>query len=327
MITVFLATYNRLDTLARSVKSFDRFTTPYEFVIVNNGTDHPKCIKLLERLEQQPNVRKIHTLGRVRSMNGLTRNFNTAIRDYRRTLKNTDGRWFAVTDADICFERSSRNALDAYMRLAQATGFAVGPHTRVDARLPHGYPLRSRVLATESRLLYKRSMKWYEKIPYSAWQIDTTFHLFPCTREFRRLHMNTVRCGPPYDAMHLDWYLDITKPTEETWLYLAGTKRPGVGSWGNNWIRGYWNLFQQDREKAFHVLAASPRNATDLCNVSFMLSWCHQRGYTPGGKVDMMQSFRELDRAVPTQSVWWQHRSDWLRMIYRDDFRALGWRK
>lgn len=324
MITVFLATYNRLDTLLRTVNSFRRFTTPYELVIVDNGTHHPKAVSLLERIAKRPDVRKVYTLPRVRDMQGLTDHFNVAIKDQNRMLRKGGHHWFAVTDADICWDRTHPGALHQYVRLAKATGHSVGPHTRVEV-FPKGYPLRSRVLATESRLLYKSTMKWHEGVPYSAWDIDTTFHVFPRERPFRRLKMNTVRVGPPYDAMHLDWYIDVRKPTEENWIYLAERRPPGVGSWGSDWLWGYWTQFQTDPQAAFHGLLKSKRADGDLCNTSFMLSWAHQFGFNEKGKPDRRASELELDRAVPWNSVWWQYRSGYKKMIYSDDLSVLGW--
>lgn len=316
MITIFIGTFNRLSTLERTVKSFERFKTPHELVIVDNGTDHPECLALLQRLKKR--VKKVYSLPGCDSMEEATDNFNAAIRE---EYEEGDAEWFAVSEADVCFEGTSPRALDAYIELAIETGRAVGPHTRVDAGIPACYPLRSRVLATESRLLYRDSMRWHEDIPHADWQIDTTFHLFPRTRRFERLHLNPIRCGPPFDAMHLDWYLDIFNPSRESEIYLPGL-RP-VGSWGKAWIRDFWVDFQQDRELAFRNLLLARRSYIDLCNTSFMLSWCYQ--YGQGVTADHDESVRWLDAAIPADTVWVPFRDDWLRMIYENDFSCLGW--
>jgi len=316
VITVFIGTFNRLDTLERTVRSFERFETPHEIVIVDNGTDHPKCLELLEQLEGR--VKKVYSLPACDSMEEATDNFNVAIRDQ---YEGDGGEWFAVSEADICFDGTDPRALDAYIKLATETGTAVGPHTRVDAGIPACYPLRSRVLSTESRLLYASSMRWLDDIPYAHWQIDTTFHLFPRTRHFNRLHLNPIRVGPPFDAMHLDWYLDIFHPTEENAIYMPGL-RP-VGSWGKSWIRDFWGDFQKDPVVAFERLLAARRSYSDLCNNAFMLSWCYQYGH--GVTADLAESRRWLDAAIPSGTVWEPLREDWLRMIYEDDFSVLGW--
>lgn len=320
-VTIFVGTFNRLDTLRRSIDSLTRLTYPHEVVIVDNGTDHPECVALLEQLAARPLVKKVYPLGKVFSMQELTDNYNVAVADQYKAARKGD--WFAITDADISFEASSRRSIEAYLRVAKATGCAAGPHTRVDAGIPHGYPLRTRVLATEARLLYRDSMLWQKRTPYSHWPIDTTFHLFPARREFRRLEFNTVRVGPPYDAMHLDWYLDVFHPSEENAIYINTAS--AVGSWGRNWIAGFWQAFQQGQEAAFEMMLAEPRNQhDDLCIASFILSWCYQMGV--GCEPDRERSERELRAAIPRRfESFWANEADWLTMIYEDDFSCLGW--
>ena len=320
-LTVFLATFNRLDTLNRTIRSFEKLTMPMTIVIVDNGTDNPECLQLLERVSKRPVVSKVYSLPRVSSMQELTDNFNIAIRD--RYQVKTRTHWSAVTDADVCFDGASTDTLEAYVRLASKTGFSVGPHLRVDGGIPAGYPLRSRVLATESRLLYRSTMEWLGRVPYSPWQIDTSFHLFRSCREFKRLQMNTVRVGFPFDAMHLDWYIDVRNPTLDNRIY-ALDDRGAVGSWGRNWLRGVWRTwFDEGREALYQKLLKAPKQTADLCNASFLLSWCLQYGF--GTPADSGASRYHLLRAVPADSVWQQHQDDWMRMIYDNDFSSLGW--
>lgn len=318
MITVFIGSYNRLETLERTVRSYRKFRTPHELVIVDNGTDNHNCIELLKKLEQQ--VKKVYRLPGCNSMEEATHNFNTAIRDQYDT---TGGEWFAVSEADVCFEGTNPGALYAYLRLAKHTGRPVGPHLRVDDKIPAHYPLRSRVLACESRLLYKNEMQWLDDIPYTDTQIDTTFHLFPRTRFFNRLHMNPWRVGPPYDAMHLDWYLDIFNPTKENEIYIRGVRE--IGSWGKAWLRDFWFWFQHSPEEAFEKLLQEKLNPTDLCNNSFLLSWCYQ--YGQGIEADREKSEWWLKLAIPAtdERYYWPYEKNWMKMVYDNDFTSLGW--
>lgn len=320
MITVFIGTFNRLDTLERTVDSYQHLSTPYEIVIVDNGSDHPASLALLGELEKRPEVKKVYSLGLVTSMEELTDNYNIAITDQYPRSKSA---WFAVTDADISFEGSHPGSLAAYIRVAKKTRFAIGPHTRVDTGISKGYPLRSRILATESRLLYRASMEWQGSVPFSYWPIDTTFHLFPREATHRRLKMNTARCGPPFDAMHLDWYIDFFNPTDENWIYVLDD-RGAVGSWGRKWLRDIWILwFEHGPEAMYEALRAVPRDSYDLCNTSFLLSWCSQYGY--GTSQDKFKSIMELYNAVPDHSVWFELLKNSVEMIYEDDFSCLGW--
>lgn len=320
MITVFIGTTNRLETLDRTVKSYKQMTTPHELVIVDNGTDDPQCIALLDKLEKR--VKKIYRLPGCNSMEEATNNFNFAIRDQFDT---TGGEWFAVSEADVCFDGTDPDAFNVYIELADRFKRAVGPHLRVDENIPSHYPLRSRVLACETWMLYKRDMDERNGVFFSSTQIDTTFHLFSRRPFFKRFHLDPIRVGPPYDAMHLDWYLNIFKPNKENSIYIDGN-RP-VGSWGKQWIRDFWFWFQDDPEKAFQLLLNEPLNPRDICNNAFLRSWCYQ--YGNGCERDLGKSERWLETAIPTSDTryYWPHEENWKAMIYENDFRSLGWSK
>jgi hypothetical protein len=322
LVTIFVSTYNRLTTLTRTLNSFKNFVDPYEVVVIDNGSTHPACQKLLEKIEKRRDVRRVYRLEKIFHMDELTLNINQAMRD--RYDEPDCPEWFAVTDADICFEGSSPYCLGAYVSLARHTGKVPGPHTRVNSDLPIGYPLRSRVLVCESRLLYKDTMHWLRSIPYSGWPIDNTFQVFPARTDFPRLQMDTVRVGPPYDAMHLDWYSDVFKPKAENFIYI--TDRAMVSSWGGGWIKAFWEIFQDSPEEAFRSACADGERweYRDFNNGYFIASWC--RRYGVGCDIDIEQSVRLLDAAIPPDRYYLQHREDYLDMIYRDDFSSLGWK-
>lgn len=319
MITVFVGVYNRLETLERTIKSYEQFKTPHEIVIVDNGTDNKICKTFLSCLRRENRIKEIYHLPACESMEEATDNFNIAIRDQHEKGKSE---WFAVTEADVCFEGVDPNTLDVYLELAKYTGKPVGPHLRVDAEIPHGYALRSRVLACETWMLYREDMHWMDDVPYSNTQIDTTFHLFPRTRFFNRLHMDPLRVGPPYTAMHLDWYIDFFNPTEENKI-LIPNKRP-MGSWGKQWLSHYWSWFQKDPEWALSKLLKEPLHPTDFCNNSFMISWAYQ--YGAGTEIDLDKSHDWLCRAMPyPNDRYWGKEMYWMKYIYKDDFGSLGW--
>jgi len=317
-LTIFTATYNRLETLERTLRSFRNLRTPHEVCIVDNGTDDPACIRFLDQLEKK--VKKVYRLPRCIHMDEVQANYDIALRDQYET---GDAEWFAVNDCDVCFEGSHPKTLDAYIRLAKETGRSVGPHLRVDGAIPVGYPLRSRVLACETWMLYRSDMEWLDDIPFSSVQIDTTFHLFTPRRSFDRLHMDPYRVGPPYDAMHLDWYIDVTQPAREDRL-LIPNERP-MGSWGKKWISAYWSDFQVNPEFAFERLMAEPTDPHhDLCNVSFTRAWAYQYGH--GVQANREASEEHLAAAIPYPNErYWLRAGDWSRMIYNNNFSALGW--
>ncbi len=318
-LTIFLTTYNRTTTLERTMASYRLLTTPFELVLIDNGSDWQPAVELLDELERWPIVRKVYRLGKVRSMDELTAHFNVALRDQ---YKPGEWGWFAVTDADVCFDGAVPHTLSAYRELALMHNVSVGPHLRIDAEIPHGYPLRPRLLATETRLLYRRTMNNWRDIPYSAHDIDTTFHMFPAAPEFQRLKMNPVRVGAPYDAMHLDWYVDAFNPTAENDVYIQADTL--VGSWGRNWLAGFWQQHRADPDGTLDYLMRQPRNVyDDLCIPSFLISWCHQEGV--GTVKDDVEARRWLHAAIPKRfEVFWENQKDWEQMLYADDFSSLN---
>jgi glycosyltransferase involved in cell wall biosynthesis len=319
-LTVFIGTFNRLTTLDRTVKSFERMGAGVKLVIVDNGSDHPDCIDFLHDLKRQRRVYKVCHLPRCDVMDELAENFNTAM---TAEFETTKSKWFAVSEADVCFDGTDPQAFEAYIALAKHTGRAAGPHLRVDKNIPACYPLRSRVLACETWMLYHGDMLWFDGIPYSQTQIDTTFHLFPTAPRFKRLHMDPLRVGPPYDAMHLDWYMDVFNPVPENAIYISGQWK--VGSWGKDWIRNYWQWYQTEGpERAAELLRGEPMNLDDLCVVSFTHSWIYQYGI--GVEADHDTSVDWLRSAIPgNRNLYWDKEADWMAMVYDNDFAALGW--
>ena len=317
MITVFIGTFNRVGTLMKTINSYKAQSEPYELVIVDNGTDHPGCLALLHMLDGK-HVKKVYHLPACSSMDEITGNFKTAIEDQ---YHKDGGDWFAVSEADVSFQGSDPLSLSIYCDLSSLLHTAVGPHLRTND-IPAYYPLRSRVLACETWMQYKRDMEQIGRVHYNKCQTDTTFHLFSRRRSFDRLKMNPVRVGPPYDAKHCDWYLDVYNPTVENRLLIPNKSQ--LGSWGKSWVRDFWEDFQVSPEHAFNNLCMAKRNDhDDLCNVSFMLSWCFQYGI--GTERDLELSKTLLHAAIPKRfDRYWDLEDDWMKMVYENDFSALG---
>src|SRR5262249_28651461 len=141
-----------------------------------------------------------------------------------------------------------------------------------------------------------------------------------------RFHLSPVRVARPYDAMHLDWYLDIFNPTEENNIYI--TPHDGPGSWGRQWLSDFWYRFQEDKQAAFEHLFSVPPVSGDLDNSAFLISWCLQ--YGQGCEPDQAASLLHLRRAIPNtgsyhHDYYWKHEREWTNMIYNNDFSGLGW--
>lgn len=320
-LPIFLSTFNRLE-LDRIIESYKRFPTLHEVIVIDNGSTDIVCaeeaIRLGDHFYAMPNV---HYQTGDAPMDRVESNIDTAIRKHLPRGNQT----IAVGEADVSFENTDPDALAALLEILDLhPDHWVGPHLSVGG-IPHGYPLRSRVLTFEARLLFEDTMQWHNGIPYSSWAIDSHFMVYHGPPGFKRNPPRAFRVGPPYDALHLDWYVDIFNPTPAQLVFLDGDEG---GSWGHAWLTGFWSLFKQDPELAVDDLEGSEEGhmceIDDVCNNCFMLSWAYQYGI--GCEPDRAVSEMFLNRAIPPKYDWFHHNKEpYIRMIYEDDMRVLGW--
>jgi len=319
-VAIFVVTYNRLEILSQTIESYKRFTTDYEVVIVNNGTDNPKCVALLEELSKE---HKIFTGPRIFTMEALTENINNAVKDY---YNNHSTPYFAVSDCDCCFDIAKPNTLDVFIELAEKLNCGVGPHYVVDD-IPVSNALRNRTIKMESRILYRRRMRHLkDDILYSDDQIDTTFCLFKRRQDFPRLQMPTIRVLTPYAARHLDWYIDCFNLTEGNLIYM--NKDSSVGSTGGHFIKRIVEELSRSKENAFNFLlnehnrdkAAIPGYPTDHSNNMFFLSWMYQFGH--GCQIDIEKAKEFVINASPNSTAQYNSH-DVFKMIFDNDFSCL----
>lgn len=318
-VAIFCVTFNRLDTLTRTLESYERLTTPHEVLIVDNGTDDPKCLALLEELSKKYHIYQMSKLGS-RGMNQFDENLSTALADYHGRSSTP---WFAVSDCDCCFDISNPDTLDRFIDISE-TGKIVGPHLVADD-IPPTYPLRTRVIRGENVNMSRQKMQWYRGVPYSGCPIDSTFHIFKRTPEFRRFHGEQVRVYRPYAVRHLDWYLDVFHPTEENLIYV--NKLSGIGSYGSGWIQQYCRLlWEYGAERAFHGIKnkLNPNEAVkDHSLDHYVISWCYQYGY--GCEKNESEAIKWMLMANPPGHPMEQYNNDAIEMVFRNNFTCMGW--
>lgn len=327
-LTVFVATHNRLDTLERCIETLECQEHPKRIVIVDNGSWNPSAVAYLKALEKQYTVYWMPRIEDVAAEDGdeqahgghgmqaVQRNISKAFaEEWNRPQRP---RWYGVTDADVHLD-GSPDSLDIYIELAQKLGCAVGPHLRLNV---HGnYPLRSAALVTQARVLFKDRMLWHNDIPYSKDPIDTTFHLFEASQHFARLEMDTARVGPPWEATHSDWMIDVCSPTEENYAYIL--ECGDAASWGGRWIKGMFEAYLRSPEEAFVLTEQSQKTHEDYFYPWYMLSWMLQYGH--GCEPDFERSHTLLRNAAPDWSPCWEYEQCWDALVYDNDQSCLGW--
>lgn len=327
-LTVFVSTFNRIDTLWRCIIALEFQTRRKRIVVVDNGTSHPQAVDLLDRLEERYTVYRMPRIEDVpaedgdeeahggESMQAVQRNVQEAFRREWETQPRPQ--WFGMTDADVWLD-GDPDSLDTYIELAEQTGRGVGPHLRLDTH--PNYPLRAAAIIQHARILFKQDMTWLDGIPHSIDPIDTTFHVFPAGPTFNRLGMDTVRVGFPWVATHSDWLIDITDPTDENYAYILGAGE--AASWGGRWIRTFFQAWHRSLEEAYAEVTAARKTYEDYFYPWFMRAWMLQHGY--GCQQDPELSRRVLRDAVPEWSPCWKFEQHWDAMVYDNDFSCLGW--
>lgn len=327
-LTVFIGTFNRIDTLAGCIEHLERQRRPKRIVVVDNGSKDAGALRYLDELarnyavygmpgiDEQPPVEGDEDAHGGLGMQAVARNYSEAMRREWETQERPD--WFAVCDADTWLDGSD-TSLYTYTLLARELRRAVGPHLKLNVH--RNYPLRSAALILNARILFRDHMQWTLEVPWSPDDIDSTFHLFPATPEFRRLKMDTARVGPPYDATHSDWCINVLEPTHENHAYILGCGE--AASWGGRWLQGFFTAWLESPETAFRLLERIQPWQDDYFYERFMLSWMLQYGH--GCDIDLERSRAVLRDAFPKWSPCWEYEHCWDALVYDDDQSCLGW--
>lgn len=327
-LTVFVGTFNRLDTLERCLRNLGRQDYRMQCVIVDNGSTHQAAIALLDYLEngftvyRLPGNEDVQTTEEDeknhggRTMSAVAYNYSAAFRAERES--GNDSKWFAVCDCDTAPDEAP-DSISRYVELAEELDCAVGPHLNLNVH--RNYPLRSLALIQNARILFRDKMMWHDGIPYSFDDIDSTFHLFPASDHFNRLGMRTVRVGPPYWTTHTDWLMDACNPTLENHAYILGSS--AAASWTGTWLRGWFGTWLHSPEAAFDLVKNCTRTRDDYMPDLFILSWMLQYGH--GCEVDIEWSKAVLWDAMPSWSPCWEYEEHWEALVYQDDQSCLGW--
>lgn len=107
----------------------------------------------------------------------------------------------------------------------------VGPSLRI-TDLPDCYAHKRRAIAWEEQFYRKKILPHDWMVPQLYYApIDTTFALYRHETGYN-CHAPAIRVGAPVEFIHLPWYVDSARPTEETGYYEVHAT-PDVVSWGS----------------------------------------------------------------------------------------------
>jgi hypothetical protein len=231
-IVIFLITYNRLSILDRTIKSYQQLNTNIDIIIIDNGTDDKECLLYLNS-NCNNQVKNVYNYDKIKCMDDIIDNVNKSITRY---YNHNQPKYYAVSDCDISFESSDKDTLNIYMKLCDELNLNIGPNLSI-VDLPENYPLRFKVMIDYFYRNYKTfpRKKYYNNISYYVDSIDTTFTLF--NYEKNKTYKRLTECANvyyPYDAKHLDWYIDVLNIPQDYYAYWK--KTTNIGSWGGGWV-------------------------------------------------------------------------------------------
>lgn len=200
-------------------------------IIINNYNRLTTTTKLIEALEKR-GYSNIHILDNQSTYPPLLEFYKTTSHKVYHLKKNYGSKafwkssiwlrfmfsYFVLTDSDVVpIEECPEDFLLHFFNLLQKypKTHKVGFSLKIDD-LPDSYENKQKVIEWESKYYHN------EKEPnvFIA-PIDTTFALYrPFSKVGQRDHRTEVlRVGPPYQALHLPWYINSTNLDEEELFY------------------------------------------------------------------------------------------------------------
>lgn len=236
-VPIFIISHNRLTMLRQTIDSIVKtIKTPYEIIIHDNKSTYGPLVHWLQHgCPYKVYFNKTNDLLDVR----------TSMADYFRKTKSA-ARNYVVTDPDVELMPNDRGdilELSAHILDTHPEVNAVAPDLRLDD-IPACYGLKNKVIdwyrrsepyryGTVTRRLsddaeQSVSIKWHA--------VDTTFAMYRRSFHFQRVNP-AILLQAPYNARHLDWYINTSNLTAEQRFY-RDLYHNRWGHWSSNFLTG-----------------------------------------------------------------------------------------
>ena len=233
-IPIFIIVHNQYDILKRSLYSYEKFIGyNKQFIFHNtNSTYQPTLDFLEERSQLGDLVYHVDTDDHLSVMD--------TVNEY--ISQNSDVKYYILTDPDIELNNVKNNIIDTFIYLLNKYDvYSVGPSLKIDD-IPDHYPKKYAIPLKQGR--FHKSPRIQESFQGQSFEItkadiDTTFQLIRASDTDRRFpHMNCLRVFEPYDARHLDWYIDRDNLTDCQKFYAKNATK--ISHWNNpHWWPGF----------------------------------------------------------------------------------------
>jgi GT2 family glycosyltransferase len=224
-IPIFIITHNRLDVLVQSFEAVQKLEGDYTIVFTDNKSDYQPLIDWLKEREEE---------GFLVYWNKTPDLYNELTNTVNKWYSTNTAEYFVFMDPDVVVHGPTDLLAVLQQTLVDHPNKSrAGPIMKWDD-IPDYYPLKSVRLACCTRLYKNKprySMDWKDgSVTYVHSDIDTTFTMFrKGFRDFRNVH-NAIGTLAPYDAVHLDYYIDPNNMSEDQIQYCM--RRPKYSHWG-----------------------------------------------------------------------------------------------
>lgn len=232
-VPIFIIVHDRTTVLQRSVNSFlTKISTPIKLIFHDVASTYQPCLSYLEEMREAG-----HEVYRSEVNNHLT--IIDTIKHYMSI--HPEYEYYVVTDPDIELNNVEGDILEYYIYLSKLyeDKLVIGPMLKIDD-IPDYYPYKAKMIASHTNQFWKHqpsSIVYNDKeLNILPCLIDTTFQL--AHRSFinnKRFPRNGIRTYEPYDARHLDWYLDPNNLTPDQEWYSKKAHR-SISHWGINLV-------------------------------------------------------------------------------------------
>ena len=237
-IPIFIIVHNQYEILKKAVKSYEKYIkTPIEIIFHNVNSTYFETINYLNTKQKEgyivykSEVNHHHTV-------------INSIKDY--ISKNPKCEYIVMTDADIELNNVNGDILEFYIYLLKKfKKTSVGPMLKIDD-IPDEYYNKKLAISKHKIQFWNRPNKTitYKTITYKNknykyidCNTDTTFQLFSSKNIPKRFpHTNIIRTLQPYDARHLDWYINPNNITPCQLFYSNNTSN--ISHWNNKYFKG-----------------------------------------------------------------------------------------
>ena len=236
-IPIFIIVHNQYEILKKSVESYEKYIkTPIEIIFHNVCSTYFETINYLNTKQNEGYI----------VYKSEINNHHTVINSVKDYIsKNPDCEYIVMTDADIELNNVNGDILEFYINLLHKLNKnSVGPMLKIDD-IPDEYHNKKIAITAHTEQFWKNPKKTIlfknKEYTYIECNTDTTFQLFSAKNIPKTFpHSNSIRTLHPYDARHLDWYIDPNNLSPCQLYYLNNISN--ISHWNNkNWKGKYHN--------------------------------------------------------------------------------------